>query len=308
MSIVGYGAIAQGLASIRQCLDIIIRTTKGSDVLRPEFGSEVYKYIDRPMNIAISNMKRAILEAVELWETRVQITKIDHKIDPSYNSAKLIFDITYIIKDDLISDRILIELQNGIINTVANDIILQAFFPPNPDSKRYSVNLTINGDTVFPRCPDNGFETTDELFDWINENWGYVGTWHLLIDRIVCYVRLDNVSSASIEISLLESIRTFEADFPLMMPGETLVCEFIPDGMVADPAMPITFNTPGQVLAWAQANWSDFGTWSIEATPGDNNQFSNEFSEEFESSGDSGYKLVLTTDVVLMAALNIFKA
>ena len=46
------GSVAEGVEDINQCIAIILLTQKGSDPLRPTFGSDIYKYIDYPINSA----------------------------------------------------------------------------------------------------------------------------------------------------------------------------------------------------------------------------------------------------------------
>ena len=46
------GGIAEGVNDINQCIAIILETPKGSDPHRPDFGSDILKYVDYPINIA----------------------------------------------------------------------------------------------------------------------------------------------------------------------------------------------------------------------------------------------------------------
>lgn len=50
--------------SINQCIAIILTTRKGSVPLRPTFGSEIYKYVDYPVNEAIPNITRETIDSV----------------------------------------------------------------------------------------------------------------------------------------------------------------------------------------------------------------------------------------------------
>ena len=73
----------QGLRDISQCIYIIATTVKGSDPLRPEFGSDIRQYLDRPAS-QVPAMIRAITQAIEIWETRVRITRVSYKVDVSH--------------------------------------------------------------------------------------------------------------------------------------------------------------------------------------------------------------------------------
>lgn len=80
LSTAGPGQVAQGLDDIAQSIILIVTTEKGSDPMRPTFGSEAFKYIDRPLPIAAANITREIVDAVNLWEPRVVLTNVSYTI------------------------------------------------------------------------------------------------------------------------------------------------------------------------------------------------------------------------------------
>lgn len=88
------GNVAEGLDDIDQCIKIILMTRKGSNPLRPEFGSDVWKYIDYPVNDAIPNIIREAYDAISIWETRVQINSISAEI----NESQITFQISRQLK------------------------------------------------------------------------------------------------------------------------------------------------------------------------------------------------------------------
>lgn len=73
--------VVQGLDDIRQCIYLILITVRGQDPLRPLFGCGVLEKLDRPVNETIPEMIRDILEAVALWEPRVEILEITHTLE-----------------------------------------------------------------------------------------------------------------------------------------------------------------------------------------------------------------------------------
>jgi hypothetical protein len=104
-------------------------------------------------------------------------------------------------------------------------------------------------------------------------------------------MKAEGVTSASLSIEVLPIVH-FEASFPILAPGGKYKIQFIVNGEEAKPIMPTTFFTPGSVLAWAQINWSNYGTWYIEYLQADGNAiYSDEFSDEFQVPA-SGYKLI----------------
>lgn len=80
------GQVAQGIDDIKQCIKIILMTTKGSDPLRPLFGSDIWQHIDKPVKIAAALISAEIVTALTKWEPRVEVERIvynifDFKID-----------------------------------------------------------------------------------------------------------------------------------------------------------------------------------------------------------------------------------
>ncbi len=70
------GEVVQGIEDVEQCIQIILTTPRGSDVLRPTFGVDVWRYIDSPMNSAVPAIVREVSTAITLWEPRVSIVSV----------------------------------------------------------------------------------------------------------------------------------------------------------------------------------------------------------------------------------------
>lgn len=66
-----------GIDDISQSILIILGTPKGSDPLRPEFGSDLNRYIDWPVDRALPRVIRESVEAIRRWEPRCQLERID---------------------------------------------------------------------------------------------------------------------------------------------------------------------------------------------------------------------------------------
>jgi phage baseplate assembly protein W len=78
-------AIVEGAEDIAQCVYTIITTVKGSDPLRADFGSDVYKYIDKPINEVRPLIIYAVSEAIRTWEQRIAVKKC--RLIPSGNDS-----------------------------------------------------------------------------------------------------------------------------------------------------------------------------------------------------------------------------
>ena len=72
-----FGSVAEGLEDIKQCIAIILCTLKGSVPHRLDFGTEIYKYVDLPPQIAIPYMSYEVTSAIEKWEPRAVVDDVD---------------------------------------------------------------------------------------------------------------------------------------------------------------------------------------------------------------------------------------
>ena len=70
------GEVVEGYEDIKQCINTILSTPKGSVPHRPEFGSDCWKYVDFPVDQAIPNMIREAIDAIKIWETRIDVSNV----------------------------------------------------------------------------------------------------------------------------------------------------------------------------------------------------------------------------------------
>lgn len=68
-------ARVEGVEDVAQCVYIILTTVPGSDPLRPEFGCNLYQYIDRPVIEAQAMLIYEVTAAIARWETRIDVKK-----------------------------------------------------------------------------------------------------------------------------------------------------------------------------------------------------------------------------------------
>jgi phage baseplate assembly protein W len=72
----GIGRVVTGVDDVDQCIAIILTTPKGSDVLRPTFGTDLWKYIDAPISQAGPAMVREVTQSITQWEPRVKVLSV----------------------------------------------------------------------------------------------------------------------------------------------------------------------------------------------------------------------------------------
>lgn len=67
---------ATQLEDLNQCIANILETPLGANPLRPDFGSNVYLYLDWPITRARPHLVRETVEAIGKWEKRLKVTKV----------------------------------------------------------------------------------------------------------------------------------------------------------------------------------------------------------------------------------------
>lgn len=70
------GQVIEGLREIDQAIRIILITPKGSDPHRPEFGSNLHRYLDWPTNRITPYLVRESVDAIRQWEPRVTLAQV----------------------------------------------------------------------------------------------------------------------------------------------------------------------------------------------------------------------------------------
>jgi phage baseplate assembly protein W len=271
-----FGEVVQGVNSIRQRIDIVLRTSLGSDPLRPEFGTEIYQYVDASVLVAAPAIKAEIITALAIWMPEVFVNKITH----TTNGGHISFNITYGLVDSDIVDTITYSPTYVSTNSfVPKKLSLAGSVPENPSNYQYFVALTLNGTVQPPFAPANGFASVNELFAFIQASYSYLAFWTLQGEFINGNLKDQQYTSGSIAVTLKQIYKALGL-IPQQLAGETLTLAFseVLSGAIApQPAAP--FTTKSELLTWVQTNLSAYGTWAIETTPGDfNSDFNNDFS------------------------------
>lgn len=70
------GEIVVAVEDLHQSITTLILTPLGSVPTEPQKGCDLEPYIDRPTDIAIPNISRAIWDALTIWEPRVSVQAV----------------------------------------------------------------------------------------------------------------------------------------------------------------------------------------------------------------------------------------
>lgn len=71
-------AVARGDSEIVQAIEIILRTSPGQRVMRPEFGSRLHELVFAPNSAETANAARGFVEdALAMWEPRIEVRSVN---------------------------------------------------------------------------------------------------------------------------------------------------------------------------------------------------------------------------------------
>ncbi|MFP1859614.1 GPW/gp25 family protein [Lonsdalea quercina] len=83
------GDLVEGAADLAQSIFIILRTPRGSDPHRPEFGSDLHRYLDYPIDRAIPHVVRESVEAIKRWEPRCKLLGVKPTVDGEHLTLRV---------------------------------------------------------------------------------------------------------------------------------------------------------------------------------------------------------------------------
>lgn len=83
---------------IKEAIWIILSTTKGERVMRPEFGCGIHDYVFSSLSTTnIGMMESTVREALVKWEPRIKVLGVSAEQDSS-QPGKLVINIEYVIR------------------------------------------------------------------------------------------------------------------------------------------------------------------------------------------------------------------
>lgn len=263
------GQIVQGVQAINQNIFIILSTTRGTNPLRPSFGSNIALYVDSPITTAVANIKYQIIESLTIWEPRIKIVIVQHKVSVN----QLQFFITYTLAQQ--QQTFQLNITNGVFSSpqLPTDLVVQGIVPTA--FTRLMLAFRLDGVLVTPLAPFNGFATVAEMLQFCRQAYGTIGAWFLDANKLFCRVRTGTYTTGSLTITNL-LLYTIQCPVPTKTIGGTYQVQFTFNGVVT--FSPVFTGSFATVLQWLRANWQQYGNWGVRF---DNGDFSDDFSDDF---------------------------
>ena len=90
--------MSQYETDIKEAIWIILSTSKGERIMRPDFGCGIHNFVFDPLNTATTGMiETSIHEALTMWEPRVELIGVDVSTDEA-DEGKLLISIDYRVR------------------------------------------------------------------------------------------------------------------------------------------------------------------------------------------------------------------
>ncbi len=107
---IGSPQVVTNLGDLEQCIETILKTYPGQSCLRP-IGSLIADHIDLPIDVARPLIIRDAVEAIALWEPRVELTRLE----VTGNAIKGEIDLTvhWKVKNSEIGGALTLNLAQG---------------------------------------------------------------------------------------------------------------------------------------------------------------------------------------------------
>lgn len=93
-------AYTEDIARINQSLFLLFETRKGSRLMMPEYGSDIYKYKFDPIDaVLLEKLRYIITEDISKWEPRIALTSVEFLSDHELIDNNILYiSISYNIK------------------------------------------------------------------------------------------------------------------------------------------------------------------------------------------------------------------
>ncbi len=84
---------------IKESIWIILSTSKGERVMRPDFGCGIHEFVFETTNTTtLGMMESSVRDALRLWEPRIEVIGVEASPDQN-EPGKLLIGITYVVRN-----------------------------------------------------------------------------------------------------------------------------------------------------------------------------------------------------------------
>ena len=93
----GHFKMSQGEQSICESIKVILMTSKGERMMRPEFGCNLKRYVYESMNYTtLKSIEEEVTDALNQWEPRIM--NVEVIVSPAHETGRLDIHISYRVR------------------------------------------------------------------------------------------------------------------------------------------------------------------------------------------------------------------
>ncbi len=93
-------ALSEYEEDIKEAIRIILETSKGERVMRPDFGCGIHEFVFTSMNtVNLLRIENIVREALTIWEPRIDLIDVKATADPEHqDTGRLLISIDYKVR------------------------------------------------------------------------------------------------------------------------------------------------------------------------------------------------------------------
>lgn len=98
--------------SLRDQIEVILRTSKGEQLMHPDFGSGVEAMLHEPNTLSTrARLREKIEDGLKLWEQRIVVERVD--VDPAANIREVRVGIAYRVARTGLAEALVLQMPLG---------------------------------------------------------------------------------------------------------------------------------------------------------------------------------------------------
>ena len=106
-------AMVEGDESVRQAIVMLLTTSPGERLMRPDYGSQLHRLAFAPNDQTTAGLAiHYVRAALTRWEPRVEIVHLDAAADP-YQAERLVLTLLYRVRTSLSTDLLELSIAVG---------------------------------------------------------------------------------------------------------------------------------------------------------------------------------------------------
>lgn len=259
MSLTQSGTILTGIDVWKQRVYIVLNTPLGSDPLRPLFGCDWFRYIDKSVLEAGPKIKKEIIDAITIWVPEVKLNKVSY----TTSAGLLVFNIQITIGGTTVS----LPFQpgrGGFFGGIMGRKIINVALPYAALNVSLVLIIVAAGVTITPTMPSTGILTA--AIDNGGSGYAVNDTFTVDTGSILATCKVTGVSGGVvISFVVLTPGAGYTITGSLLPPLSTTATSGGGSGlMVRVSSLTVSaWDNLIEMMIWLRNNLGQYGTWGL---------------------------------------------